>query len=63
MADDLPVAEVDEQADVVPRRPDAHAGQVAAYMGARRPAAEAARDELKKDYGFCCLAGGVRALT
>ena len=26
-------------------------------------AAEAARDELKKDYGFCCLAGGVRALT
>ena len=43
-ADDLPVAGVDEQADAVPRGPDAHAGQVAAYMGARRPAAEAARD-------------------
>mgnify|MGYP000170117733 CR=1 FL=1 len=28
-----------------------------------KAAAEAARDELKKDYGFCCLAGGVRALT
>ena len=25
--------------------------------------AEAARDELKKDYGFCCLAVGVRALA
>ena len=47
MADDLPVVEVDEQADVVPRRPDAHAGQVAAYMGARRPAAEAARDDVR----------------
>ena len=43
VADDLPVAGVDEQADVVPRGPDAHADQVAAYMGARRPAAEAAR--------------------
>ncbi len=28
-----------------------------------KAAAESARDELKKDYGFCCLAGGVRALT
>ena len=45
--DDLPVAEVDEQADVVPRRPDAHVGQVAAYIGARRPAAEAARDDVR----------------
>ena len=45
-ADDLPAAEVDEQADVVPRGPDAHVGQVAAYMGARRPAAEAARDDV-----------------
>ena len=47
VADDLPVAEVDEQADVVPRGPDAHVGQVAAYMGARRPAAEAARDDIR----------------
>lgn len=47
MADDLPVAEVDEQADVVPRCPDAYAGQVAAYLGARRPAAEAARDDVR----------------
>ena len=46
VADDLPVAGVDEQADVVPRGPDAHVGQVAAYMGARRPAAEAARDDV-----------------
>lgn len=44
VAADLPVAGVDEQADVVPRGPDARVGQVAAYMGARRPAAEAARD-------------------
>ena len=43
---DLPVAGVDEQAGVVPRGPDAHVGQVAAYMGARRPAAEAARDDV-----------------
>ena len=43
VADYLPVVEVDEQADVVPRGPDAHVGQVAAYMGARHPAAEAAR--------------------
>lgn len=28
-----------------------------------KAAAEAARDELKKDYGFCCLAVGVRALA
>ena len=34
VADDLPVAGVDEQADVVPRGPDSHVGQVAAYMGA-----------------------------
>lgn len=46
VADDLPVVEVDEQAGVVPRGPDAHVGQVAAYMGARRPAAEAARDDV-----------------
>lgn len=46
VADGLPVAGVDEQADVVPRGPDAHVGQVAAYMGARRPAAEAARDDV-----------------
>ena len=46
VTDDLPVVEVDEQADVVPRGPDAHVGQVAAYMGARRPAAEAARDDV-----------------
>lgn len=46
MTDDLSVAGVDEQADVVPRGPDAHVGQVAAYMGARRPAAEAARDDV-----------------
>ena len=44
VAGGLPVAGVDERADVVPRGPDAHVGQVAAYMGARRPAAEAARD-------------------
>lgn len=36
-----PVAGVDEQAGAAPRGPDAHVGQVAAYMGARRPAAEA----------------------
>ena len=47
VADDLPVAGVDEQAGVVPRSPDAHVGQVAAYMGARRPAAEAARDDVR----------------
>ncbi len=47
VADDLPVAGVDEQADVVPRGPDAHVGQVAAYMGARRPTAEAARDDVR----------------
>ena len=47
VTDDLPVVEVDEQADVVPRGPDAHVGQVAAYMGARRPAAEAARDDVR----------------
>lgn len=46
VTDDLPVAGVDEQAGVVPRGPDAHVGQVAAYMGARRPAAEAARDDV-----------------
>ena len=44
VAGDLPAAGVDEQTGVVPRGPDAHVGQVAAYMGARRPAAEAARD-------------------
>ena len=48
VADDLPVVEVDEQADAVPRGPDAHVGQVAAYMGARRPAAEAARDGVRR---------------
>lgn len=46
VADDLPVAGVDEQADAVPRGPDTRAGQVAAYMGARRPAAKAARDDV-----------------
>ena len=46
-AGDLPVAGVDEQAGVVPRGPDAHVGQIAAYMGARRPAAEAARDDVR----------------
>lgn len=40
---------VDEQADVVPRGPDAYVGQVTAYMGARRPAAEAARDDVRHD--------------
>lgn len=44
VADDLPVAGVDERAGAVPRGPGAHVGRVAAYMGARRPAAEAARD-------------------
>ena len=48
VADDLPVAGVDEQADAVPRGPDAHVGRVAAYMGARRPAAEAARDGVRR---------------
>lgn len=47
VVDDLPVVEVDEQADVVPRGPDAHVGQVTAYMGARRPAAEAARGDVR----------------
>ena len=47
VADGLPVVEVDEQADAVPRGPDARAGQVAAYMGARRPAAEATRDDVR----------------
>lgn len=47
VADGLPVAGVDEWADVVPRGPDAHVGQVAAYMGARRPAAESARDDVR----------------
>ena len=47
LADDLPVAGVDEQAGAAPRGPDAHVGQVAAYMGARRPAAEAARDDAR----------------
>ena len=45
-ADDLPAAGVDEQTGVVPRRPHAHVGQVAAYMGARLPAAEAAHDDV-----------------
>lgn len=48
VADDLPVAGVDERAGVVPRRPDARVGQIAAYMGARRPAAEAARDGVRR---------------
>lgn len=48
VADGLPVAGVDEQADVVLRGPDAHVGQVAAYMGARRPAAVAARDDVRR---------------
>ena len=48
VADGLPVVEVDEQADVVPRGPDAHVGQIAAYMGARRSAAEAARDDVRR---------------
>lgn len=43
-----PVVEVDEQAGAAPRGPDAHVGQVAAYMGARRPAAEAARDDARR---------------
>ena len=43
-----PVAGVDEQAGAAPRGPDAHVGQVAAYMGARRPAAEAARDDARR---------------
>ena len=47
VADGLPVVEVDEQADAVPRGPDARAGQVAAYMGARRPAAEATHDDVR----------------
>ena len=46
VADDLPAAGVDERADAVPRGPDAHAGQVAACMGAQRPAAETARDNV-----------------
>lgn len=48
VADDPPVVEVDEQAGAAPRGPDAHVGQVAAYMGARRPAAEAARDDARR---------------
>lgn len=47
-AGDLPVAGVDEQAGVVPRGPDAHVGQIAAYMGARRPAAAPARDDVRR---------------
>ena len=43
VAGDLSAAGVDEQTGVVPRGPDAHVGQVAAYMGARRPAAEVPR--------------------
>ena len=48
VADDPPVVEVDEQAGAAQRGPDAHVGQVAAYMGARRPAAEAARDDARR---------------
>ena len=49
VADDPPpVAGVDEQAGAAPRGPDAHVGQVAAYMGARRPATEAARDDARR---------------
>lgn len=41
MADDFPVVEVDEQAYVVPRGPDAHVGEVAADVGSGRSAPEA----------------------
>lgn len=48
VAGGLPVAGIDEPADAVLRGPDAHVGQVAAYVGARRPAAVAARDDVRR---------------
>ena len=43
----LVVAQVDQQADAVPASADAHAGQVAARVGARRAAAEAPRTHVR----------------
>ncbi len=48
MADDLAVAQVDEQADVVPAAADAHVGQVAAHVGARRVPAELPGDYVRQ---------------
>ena len=48
MADDLAVAQVDEQADVVPAAADAHVGQVAARVGARRVPAELPGDHVRQ---------------
>lgn len=48
MADDLAVAQVDEQADVVPAAADAHVGQVAAHMGAGRAPAELHGDHVRQ---------------
>ena len=43
----LAVAQVDQQADAVPASSDAHVGQVAARVGARRAAAEAPRHHVR----------------
>ena len=43
----LAVAQVDQQADAVPASSDAHVGQVAARVGARRAAAEAPRHRVR----------------
>lgn len=48
MADDLAVAQVDKQADVVPAVADAHVGQVAAHVGARRVPAELPGDHVRQ---------------
>lgn len=43
----LAVVKIDQQADVVSASADAHVGQVAAYVGARRAAAEAPRHHVR----------------
>ena len=48
VADYLPVVEVDEQADVAPGAGDAHVGEVAAYVRARRAAVELAGDQVRQ---------------
>lgn len=48
MADDLAVAQVDEQAGVVPAAADAHASRVAAHVGARRVPAELPGDHVRQ---------------
>lgn len=48
VADDLPVVEVDDQADVAPRSARAHVGEVAADVRARRAAAELAGHQVRR---------------